>query len=431
MGLEVSRAISASRLQIRLRQRAYLALDVSALVCIFLVSSYLTWGTLAIWTIPEVFVPVLVMTVALPTAKMTALRTETDRMRRLAKSNSYVLLAYAIYTAFVLMTRVYYSRSFVAYSFGMLMLWQVVDILLFTAGVRPHLVAVPSADAASLGLLENLRRLPNLDIRVLERPTTPRAYDGIVVDLHAPLPPEWQKFVAECAASGAQVYHAAAVYEAATGRVALSYLNERFLMELTKARPLYQRVKRVIDIAFVVLASPLLLPAFLILAILIKLDSPGPVFYLQERIGEGNIPFRMIKFRSMYVDAEADGAQVTAKDDPRITRVGRFMRRFRIDEWPQLWNVLIGEMSLIGPRPEQVVFAREYEKEIPGYSCRHLVKPGITGWAQVQHGYAAGTDDTRTKLEYDLYYIKNMSIWLDLSILIRTIGIVLTGNGAR
>src|SRR5690606_19730177 len=197
-----------------------------------------------------------------------------------------------------------------------------------------------------------------------------------------------------------------------------------------KARPLYQRVKRVIDIAFVVLASPLLLPAFLILAILIKLDSPGPVFYLQERIGEGNIPFRMIKFRSMYVDAEADGAQVTAKDDPRITRVGRFMRRFRIDEWPQLWNVLIGEMSLIGPRPEQVVFAREYEKEIPGYSCRHLVKPGITGWAQVQHGYAAGTDDTRTKLEYDLYYIKNMSIWLDLSILIRTI-IRVPGSGVN
>lgn len=425
MGIGVSREILAGQFQIRLHRHAYLVLDIVALVSIFLTASYLTWDTFAVWSIPEVLVPVIAMTIILPVAKVSALRTETDRMRRLAKLNSYILLTYAAYTAVVILTRVYYSRSFLVYSFAMLVLWQVIDTFLFSAGVRPQLVAVPST------LIDHLARLPHLGIRVLERPTAPQPFDGIVVDLHAPLAPQWQRFIAECAASGVQVYHAAAVYEAATGRVASSYLSERFLTDLIGARPLYQRVKRLIDITVVVIASPLLLPAFLILALLIKLDSPGPVFYFQERIGKGNVPFRMVKFRSMHVDSEAAGAQFTAEDDPRITRVGRFMRRFRIDELPQLWNVLAGEMSLIGPRPEQVVFAKEYGKEIPSYSWRHLVKPGITGWAQVQQGYAAGTDDTYTKLEYDLYYIKNQSIWLDLSILLRTVGIVLTGNGAR
>jgi len=133
----------------------------------------------------------------------------------------------------------------------------------------------------------------------------------------------------------------------------------------------------------------------------------------------------------MYIDAEDDGPKFAATDDPRITRIGRIMRRFRLDEIPQLWNVLKGEMSLIGPRPEQVTFARQFERELPFYSWRHLVKPGITGWAQVQHGYAAGVEDTRRKLEYDLYYVKHFSFWLDVSILMRTIGTVLTGNGAR
>lgn len=188
---------------------------------------------------------------------------------------------------------------------------------------------------------------------------------------------------------------------------------------------------RLLDIVIVLLSFPIVLPLSILLAVFIKLDSPGPVLYWQERVGERGRPFKMVKFRSMQIDAEKDGPKFVSTTDPRVTRVGRFIRRFRLDEIPQLWNVLKGEMSFIGPRPEQVAFARAFEKELPFYSWRHLVKPGITGWAQVQDGYAAGIDDTRRKLEYDLYYVKHLSFWLDLSILIRTVGTVLTGNGAR
>src|SRR5690606_3939710 len=142
-------------------------------------------------------------------------------------------------------------------------------------------------------------------------------------------------------------------------------------------------------------------------------------------------PFKMVKFRSMRVDAERSGPQFASIDDSRVTRVGRFMRKYRLDEIPQLWNVLRGEMSLIGPRPEQLAFARRFENEVPFYSWRHLVKPGVTGWAQIQDGYAAGLEDTRRKLEYDLYYVKHLSFWLDLSIVVRTIHTLITGNGAR
>ncbi|MEM9926726.1 MAG: sugar transferase [Cyanobacteria bacterium P01_D01_bin.50] len=189
------------------------------------------------------------------------------------------------------------------------------------------------------------------------------------------------------------------------------------------------RIKRVFD----TIASALLLlfvsPLMLLVALLIKLDSPGPIFYSQQRTGLNGIPFKVHKFRSMYQDAEKRGAQWAQERDPRITRVGYWLRLMRIDELPQVWNVLKGEMSLIGPRPERPQFDAQLKEAIPYYEIRYLVKPGITGWAQVLYPYGASIEDAYEKLSYDLYYIKNYSIWLDIAIAFKTIRVVLLGKG--
>ncbi|WP_081308685.1 exopolysaccharide biosynthesis polyprenyl glycosylphosphotransferase [Parageobacillus thermoglucosidasius] len=190
----------------------------------------------------------------------------------------------------------------------------------------------------------------------------------------------------------------------------------------------YPYVKRFLDILLSLLALPIAIPIILIFAIIIKLETPGPAFFLQERVGLHGKYFKVIKLRSMGVNAEKNGAQWATKNDPRVTKVGAFIRKTRIDELPQLFNVLKGDMSLIGPRPERPMFTAQFNKEIPGFIDRLQVKPGITGWAQVNGGY----DITpREKLELDRYYINNISFWLDLKIILKTIKVCITGDGAR
>jgi len=190
----------------------------------------------------------------------------------------------------------------------------------------------------------------------------------------------------------------------------------------------YIAAKRLFEIVFCIGLFLFTLPVFVLTALAIKLESPGPIFYRQERNGLGGKTFYVIKFRSMRVDAEKNGPQWADKNDSRVTRVGQFIRKTRIDELPQLFNVLRGEMSLIGPRPERPVFTEQFEKEIPGFKKRLQVKPGLTGWAQVNGGY----DITpKEKLALDLYYIENQSFALDLQILLKTIWVVLSGSGAR
>jgi sugar transferase (PEP-CTERM system associated) len=179
--------------------------------------------------------------------------------------------------------------------------------------------------------------------------------------------------------------------------------------------------------ALFILAAPILL----IVAILIKIDSKGPIFYTQERVGMNNRNFQMIKFRTMRTDAEAAGVKWAQKDDPRVTRIGKYLRRFRIDELPQLFNVLKGEMGVVGPRPERPEFVARLRNQIPYYDLRTLVPPGITGWAQIRYPYAASLEEAREKLQYDLYYVKHLSVRLDLTILFHTAKVVLFGRGAR
>ncbi|PHD75788.1 UDP-phosphate N-acetylgalactosaminyl-1-phosphate transferase [Bacillus sp. AFS043905] len=191
---------------------------------------------------------------------------------------------------------------------------------------------------------------------------------------------------------------------------------------------LYLTLKNISDIVLAVISLLITLPILLLFCLAIKIESKGPAFFFQERVGINGELFNVIKLRSMYINAEVNGAQWASKDDPRITKVGSFIRKTRIDEIPQLINVLKGDMSLIGPRPERAIFTEQFNKEISGFKSRLVVKPGITGWAQVNGGYDISP---RNKLRLDLYYIQNLSFVLDIKIIFKTIKVILTGDGAR
>jgi sugar transferase (PEP-CTERM system associated) len=232
---------------------------------------------------------------------------------------------------------------------------------------------------------------------------------------------------------GVTLDEADAFYEKLTGKIVAERLRLWRLVfaDATRWARLYRRARRLMDVALASVIGLLASPLMLLTALAIKLDSRGPVFYLQERVGLNNTTFRIIKFRSMRVDAEANGPVWANEGDSRVTRVGRWIRKRRVDELPQLFNVIRGEMSLIGPRPERPVFIKQLEQRIPYYSERHLVKPGLTGWAQVRYPYGASLEDAREKHQYDLYYIKNISPGLDALILLETARIVLFGRFSR
>jgi exopolysaccharide biosynthesis polyprenyl glycosylphosphotransferase len=189
--------------------------------------------------------------------------------------------------------------------------------------------------------------------------------------------------------------------------------------------------KRLFDVTASLLLLALTLPVITLFALLVRLDSAGPAFFRQTRIGLYGEPFTLLKLRSMRLDAEAQGAQWAQRNDPRVTRLGRLIRKLRIDELPQAWTVLRGQMSFVGPRPEVPRFVDALEQQLPYYAERHMVKPGITGWAQINYPYGASVEDARAKLEYDLYYAKNYTPFLDLLILLQTLRVILWPEGAR
>jgi sugar transferase (PEP-CTERM system associated) len=234
--------------------------------------------------------------------------------------------------------------------------------------------------------------------------------------------------------AGVQFDHLASVYEEYTGKIALENLRPSWLIfshGFRKSRWL-SAFKRATDVSVAVVGLLICFPLLAVIAIAVRVTSPGPALYHQRRVGLLGREFIVHKFRSMRVDAEADTGPVWAAKvgDPRATRIGVFLRRTRFDELPQLWNVLVGEMSLVGPRPERPEFVRQLTGEIPFYGQRHVVRPGLTGWAQVRYTYGASTEDALQKLQYDLYYIKNMSAALDVFILLGTIKTVILQRGA-
>jgi exopolysaccharide biosynthesis polyprenyl glycosylphosphotransferase len=230
-----------------------------------------------------------------------------------------------------------------------------------------------------------------------------------------------------------RVSEAGAFFEQLTGRLPLERLADPTLMlgSGTAIGMPYVAVRRGLDLLLAMLGLALAAPLGLLVAVAIKLESRGPVLYRQERVGRNGRPFTLAKFRSMRADAEAGSGPVWAgADDPRITRVGRWLRKLRIDEIPQLWAVIRNDMSLVGPRPERPYFVADLERQIPGYGQRHVVKPGVTGWAQINYSYGNSVDDAFIKLQYDLYYVKNRSLALDIAILLRTVKVVVLQQGA-
>jgi sugar transferase (PEP-CTERM system associated) len=258
----------------------------------------------------------------------------------------------------------------------------------------------------------------------------------IVVLPDAPLDDSLAKELLNAKLAGILVVDIRLLCEHVVQRLPLAQLSEEWLL-LNEGFSLnthgsLRRLKRVMDVALALCLLLLSCPFMLLIALLITLESPGPIIYKQKRVGLNGCLFTLYKFRSMYEDAEAEGRALWARaDDSRVTRVGACIRKVRLDELPQVWNVLAGSMSFIGPRPERPYFVHSLTESIPFYSLRHSIKPGLTGWAQVCYPYGASQEDARRKLEYDLYYIKNMSVLLDIRITLKTLGVVLFPRGAR
>jgi exopolysaccharide biosynthesis polyprenyl glycosylphosphotransferase len=246
-------------------------------------------------------------------------------------------------------------------------------------------------------------------------------------------PIEVQKQLFELKLSGLRILELSEFYEITWANIPVYHLELRWLLQSEGfsivADQLRSRIKRLFDVLLSIFLIIFLWPIILFAALAIKLESKGPIFYHQIRTGRGGQKFKISKLRSMRSDAEINGAQWAQKNDSRITRVGKFLRKTRIDELPQLLNVLRGQMSFIGPRPERPEFIVELEKQIPFYQMRHMVRPGLTGWAQVCYPYGASIDDAKEKLQYEIYYIKHHTLWLDVLIILRTVKIVLRMGG--
>jgi lipopolysaccharide/colanic/teichoic acid biosynthesis glycosyltransferase len=255
-------------------------------------------------------------------------------------------------------------------------------------------------------------------------------HDGVVVDRHV-LPSDGRgQLLSTLKLNHVRLYSIEAVAELLSGRKMLPEGEDDDLWQID-GNPAYDVAKRAIDVALVLFFSPLWVPLTALVALAVKVDSPGTALFSQMRVGMHGRQFRIWKIRSMRDEPPGAAARFAAVDDERITRLGHFVRRTRLDELPQLWNVLRGHMSLIGPRPEQESFVREFAQRIPCYPYRHLVRPGLTGWAQVQQGYAGNEKETAIKLSYDLYYVAHYSLAMDLLIYFKTARIVLTGFGSR
>lgn len=258
--------------------------------------------------------------------------------------------------------------------------------------------------------------------------------DEVIVAISAEVRGTLFQALMDCHERGAHLVPMPLLYEELTGRIAVEHVGSQWYIALplqpTRARTANLFFKRGFDIAAGLLLGALLLLLFPLIALAIRLDSPGPVLYVQERVGLHGRRFRVWKFRSMRQDAEPNGeAQWATSNDERITRVGHFMRRARLDELPQAWNVLRGEMSVVGPRPERDAFVDQLQHQIPFYRTRLAAKPGLTGWAQINMGYSGTTEETLLKLQYDLFYLKHQSLWFDMLILARTISVVLRMKG--
>lgn len=347
------------------------------------------------------------------------------------ESTAYIVpsltIAYGALLAVLILARLPYSRILLFSSFVIVLIWFLM-IYIITSRRRLTIGIVPGGDHRTLLAIGRVNWV------VLDDPEQDTSLmHAITADLRSDLPSEWDRRLADFALAGVPVYHTKHLAESLTGMVQLEHLSENSFGTLSPVSA-FMNAKHLLDWLTAACALVLLVPLLLLIAVLIRLDSPGPAIFRQTRVGYRGRFFTVYKFRTMVAAAPITSALAAAKtqtEDKRVTRIGGFMRRSRIDELPQLLNIIKGEMSWIGPRPEARVLSEWYESEIPFYRYRHIVRPGLTGWAQVNQGHVAEVEDVRNKLYLDFYYIKNFSLWIDLLIVARTIHTIFTGFGAK
>lgn len=339
-------------------------------------------------------------------------------------------MAFIFFMSLMFLLRFNYSTVMFIANYVLTITWFLAIYLLAMERIQPHIALIDG------GNTDELLHIKGVDWSVLQSPKTLDAkVEAIVADLKHDHDTKWMKFMADEVLLGRPVYHYKQILENLTGKVQIEHLSENIIGSLIPNQ-LYLYIKHTVDWLVALLLLPILAIISMVVAILIKTSSPGPVFYKQTRIGYRGKSFQIYKFRTMHLKSETkkDAGRdeyITHDNDDRIIRFGHFLRKARIDELPQIFNIIKGEMSWIGPRPEADSLSDWYDTEIPFYSYRHIVKPGITGWAQVNQGHVASPILVTEKLHFDFYYIKYFSAWLDFIITLKTIKIMITGFGAK
>ncbi len=375
--------------------------------------------------------------------------------RRLAKFPSDVarphifsiyIITFGITISLFFMLRLDYNRYLFLSSFVICLLWFTAVHFTIRRFAKTKMTIIPGGNA------KELLKIGHVQWTLLSSPEKYDPNDGfIVADLRHDFSPDWERFIADKTLVGISVFHSKKVQELLTGKVDIEHLSENSSGSLLPEMD-YLRFRQAIDVIATIVLLPILLVIMAIVGLIILLTSGRPIIFAQERIGYGGELFTAYKFRTMvsaeevhHLSEDIDGNSVegdekagklriravTKTEDKRITRFGAILRKYRIDELPQAINILKGEMSWIGPRPEALALSQWYQKELPFYSYRHVVRPGITGWAQVNQGHVTDADQVLEKLHYDFFYIKNLSVWLDLLIVLKTVKVVLLGIGAK
>ena len=415
--------------------------DLFLLVGSMAMSSAILYRHILPWEVPQVgprVLPMLAFVVmaALGTSAVVLSLPGAGVLRPgYGRGMAMVVVTVAAVALMVLATRIYFSRSLLVVTIG---IWAI-TVLMHRAVRRNRPWSEPMVVFSSdQTIISELKQAPHAEVRAVIDPSShpdPNPLDPdvtLVVDMGVAHSPEVATLVSGHDLAGRVVKPLISVYEEHTERVPLPHLLEAWQLTTTLHRVRnWLWGKRWFDLMAVLATSPLWVPVVAVVAVAVRVSSPGPVLFRQIRVGKAGELFTMYKFRTMRRDAEAEGPRFAEVRDPRLVRGGSFLRRFRLDEIPQLWNVLAGDMSLVGPRAEQAPFVEEFSQQIPFYSQRHLLRPGITGWAQINTSYAADLEGTIRKLAYDLYYIKHVSPLLDLRILWTSVWTVITGSGSR
>jgi len=369
---------------------------------------------------------------------------------------SVVILSYILYLKLIRGFLILWGINFIL----LFSLWRYIFYLISKKPMLPENILLVGSDWSIMEIIREINKLPVSSYNIIgiisdkNGNPHPQGFEGvniignrydlvnivqkekiskIIVSTYEEKHQDLISALLECKLMGIQISEMPNFYRKITGKIPIKHVMESWFIFSSGfesvRKPFVFKVKRIIDVVLSLLGLIIAIPLMIIISILIKLDSPGPVFYVQERLGLNQKPFKLIKFRSMKFDAEEKSGPVWAKkNDLRISRIGKFLRPTRLDEIPQLINVLKGEMTFIGPRPERPFFVEKLKKQIPYYSLRFSVKPGITGWAQVKYGYGSSVEDALEKLQYDIYYIQNISLILDLYIFLKTIQVMLMGK---